>query len=1155
MPGPAPAMPPGTFTDYAAAPTDSTLNILLLDSLNTPTTDQNYYNLRVRDFLSRLRPGSAVAIFSLGPTLRLLQGFTTDHESLRAAVNTPRNRSSPLLASAADGVNRADALDQAIAAEAEIATPTSFNDGLALVAAESSALQLRTRVDLSIAELSTLARYLSGVPGRKNLVWATGGFPLSINPTIGGGFNSFHEVTSFEPQFRNAVKLLAQSQTAVYTIEPQGLVPPPSGDVRNAFTNAAAAAQADSATVPVTADIHGMMNMIADETGGRAYYYSNAVGDDTRRAIDEGSSYYTLAFVPAASDKKQDFHQLSVKLAREGYSLRYRRGYYPETPAAVTAGAPEAVSPQVASLRLRATALNEAMGHGLPGTAQILYKVRILPAAATPEAESPQPVARRMVLMKPPFRRLLVDFAADPRDLSFTRGEDGNYLAHLRFVTLLYLPDGRLANRVSNAIDTTLTPAGYAALRQTGFGYHQEISVPEMGEYSLRTGIQDLTSGRIGSVEAEGSHPFAGCRLLRNEAGPARRSSMMATTVSPEPPSPMRHAVFLAIAALCVLAAAGAQQASPPLQTRGPEGQPAITTIRARAKLVVVDVVVTGQNHKPYKGLTQADFSLTEGGVPQSIKSFEEHTGLSEAEALKFPPLPTLPPGVFTNYQPAPINSAVNVLLLDALNTPLKDQAFVRDQLLDYVKKAKPGTSVAIFGLTTRLTILQGFTSSPEVLREAVKRSSGKSSPLLDDQVGDGMNDVVSDQLAAYAPDVISAAAGVSNLESLQQSFQLQLRAQYTLDAMSVLARYLSNIPGRKNLIWFSGSFPLDLLPGTEATDPFLAVAGSEKEYRDTINELARSQVAVYPIDARGLMALPMFSASTSGAKYVKSPVAISSDGSKFSSSQAAEHGTMFQMAHDTGGEAFVNTNGLSQAVGKAIDAGSHYYTLTYTPTNSRWNGDYRKIDVKLSHNDYNLSFRRGYYADDPDSPTVTTSAAALITADNRTAARPDSNAMFQAMVHGLPGATQIVYKIRVLPATATPEDTLAKDNLTGAKGFAPVKGPYRRYLVDYAASPHDITFTLGADNLYHCSLEFVTLVYQADGQLAIAQTNQVEASLPPARYKALVNGGLPFHQEISVPVKGDYFIRTGIHDVTGNKIGAVELPVSSVSKLPPPTP
>lgn len=590
-------------------------------------------------------------------------------------------------------------------------------------------------------------------------------------------------------------------------------------------------------------------------------------------------------------------------------------------------------------------------------------------------------------------------------------------------------------------------------------------------------------------------------------------------------------------------------KAQPALQTRTADGQQAVTTIRARAKLVVIDVVVTGQDRKPYQGLKQSDFALSEGGVPQTIKNFEEHSALSAAEASKFEPMPVLPAGIFTNFQPVPVNSAVNVLLLDALNTPLKDQTFVRDQLLDYIKKARPGTSIAIFGLSTKLSLLQGFTTSPEVLRMAVKRASGKASPLLDDVVGGEPQETLSEQLA----DLGVASAGLSSLESIQQSFQLQLRAQYTLDAMSVLARYLANIPGRKNLIWFSGSFPIDILPDPEAADPFLAVASSEKEYRETINQLARSQVAVYPIDARGLMTLPMFSASSSGAKYARGPGAMNSDMTKFANSQADEHGTMFAMAHDTGGEAFVNTNGLSQAVAKAIDNGSHYYTISYTPTNAKWNGDYRKIDVKLSRDGYKLSFRHGYYAEDPNSPSATNAASASVTADARTTAKPDANAMLQAMVHGLPGGTQIIYKVRVVPATTTPEDTPAKTDVVGAKGFVAVKGPYRRYLVDYAAAPDDVTFTLGADQLYHCSLEFVTLAYQPDGQLAVATTNQVDAAVPLDRIKALRQGGLHYHQEISVPVKGDYFIRTGIHDITGNKIGSVELTVAAVAKLPPP--
>ncbi len=79
--------------------------------------------------------------------------------------------------------------------------------------------------------------------------------------------------------------------------------------------------------------------------------------------------------------------------------------------------------------------------------------------------------------------------------------------------------------------------------------------------------------------------------------------------------------------------------------------------------------------------------------------------------------MPKFPPGVFTNYTPEPVNGAVNLLLLDTLNTPLTDQAYVRQQLIAYLNATPPGTRIAIFGLSSQLTILQGFTSDPALLK------------------------------------------------------------------------------------------------------------------------------------------------------------------------------------------------------------------------------------------------------------------------------------------------------------------------------------------------------------------------------------------------------------------------------------------------------
>lgn len=581
--------------------------------------------------------------------------------------------------------------------------------------------------------------------------------------------------------------------------------------------------------------------------------------------------------------------------------------------------------------------------------------------------------------------------------------------------------------------------------------------------------------------------------------------------------------------------------------------QPAATsapgiTLRARARLVVVDVSVTDSHHNPVHHLPKSDFALIEGKASQTITSFEEHAALSAAEAAKFEPLPALAPGIFTNYIPTPVNSAVNVLLLDALNTPLADQQYVRSQLLDYLKNARPGTSVAIFGLSTQLRMLQGFTSDPAVLKSIVLKQGGNASPMLQDAVGGGgMPDTITDTMADMGSLLpAEVIANMQTFENMQQSMQLQMRAKYTLDALNELARFLADIPGRKNLIWFSGSFPINILPDTSGTasDPFAAVASSEAEYRETTNLLARSQVAVFPIDARGLMVSPVFSAESTGSKYTRNPARIGQDESKFGAQLANEHSTMRRMAEDTGGAAYVNTNGLSQAVGKAIDAGSNYYTLAYTPTDTKWKGDFRKIQVKLAQGGYTLNYRRGYYADDPDSPTTALAAAP--------AANTDRSAVMRAIAHGVPGATEIIFKLRVLPASTSTEDTLAPGNTSGP---AKPAGPFRRFLVDFAADARSFTFRQSADGVFHCSFEFLTVVYNRDGQPLVSLLNPVKATLTAARYAAVLRTGIPMHQEISVPGKDGYSIRILVHDLASTRIGATEIAVAAVKNLPPPPP
>ena len=190
--------------------------------------------------------------------------------------------------------------------------------------------------------------------------------------------------------------------------------------------------------------------------------------------------------------------------------------------------------------------------------------------------------------------------------------------------------------------------------------------------------------------------------------------------------------IFLLL--VCAGAPALAQgKTSTPVPAKTAPG--AVPTLKTGAQLVIVDVVVTDSSRKPVHGLKASDFTLREGDTPQVIKNFEEHTALTPADATRFTEMPKLEPGIFTNYTPEPANGAVNLLLLDTLNTPLASQAYVRQQLLAYLKARPPGTRIAIFGLTTRLTVLQGFTSDPETLKNVMTKGLGKSSPLLNDAV------------------------------------------------------------------------------------------------------------------------------------------------------------------------------------------------------------------------------------------------------------------------------------------------------------------------------------------------------------------------------------------------------------------------------------
>jgi VWFA-related protein len=540
-----------------------------------------------------------------------------------------------------------------------------------------------------------------------------------------------------------------------------------------------------------------------------------------------------------------------------------------------------------------------------------------------------------------------------------------------------------------------------------------------------------------------------------------------------------------------------------------------VPTFRAETRLVLLDVVVTNGKGEPAAGLHREDFQVTEDGKPQNISVFEEHTG----GAVTLAKLPPMPDNVFTNYPLTKIPDSVNVLLLDWLNTQPRDQAYVRAQTIKYLESITPGASLAVFTLGARLHMVQGFTTDPTVLLAALDNKKAKpgteSTRLLPTALQDASEREVINlmRMNMAAPAAIEA---VTQEMASTGALHTDERVKVTLQALQLLARVLSGIPGRKNVIWFSGSFPISIFPDAGVPRVYAA------DLRQTADLLAPNRVAIYPVSAEGLTGNFTYEAENTPTPKEQEEN-LREEGLKHAEDQLA----MEELAKDTGGQALYDTNGLSDAMAHAIDSGSHYYCLAYSPTNQKMDGKYRAIQVKILRGEYKLAYRRGYYAEEPKAQPGL---------DRSTPADP----LIRLMTFGLPDSTQIVYKVRVQPSNPQPTADAPR-----AGGNLEIKSPFTRYVVEYAISANDIALKLTSDGVRHGNVEAMLTAYDFDGKPLNFVVRKVGIELEPNAYAEAKTIGLQLRQEIDVP-NGDFYLRTGIYDHGSARAGTLGIPLAA---------
>ncbi len=169
---------------------------------------------------------------------------------------------------------------------------------------------------------------------------------------------------------------------------------------------------------------------------------------------------------------------------------------------------------------------------------------------------------------------------------------------------------------------------------------------------------------------------------------------------------------------------------------------------------------------------------------------------------------------------------------------------------------------------------------------------------------------------------------------------------------MTAIGNYLAQFPGRKNLLWVSDAFPLAVGGGLQQ----LFAADEESSVR----ALNNADMAVYPVAAKGLCVECVlgWDASTSSGHFLPN---VPGDPTA-ASIHYASLGTMEELADLTGGRAYYNTNGLTEAMRAAVDDSHANYTLGFYP-HMRWDGQYHELKVKVTRPGVHLRYRKGYYA------------------------------------------------------------------------------------------------------------------------------------------------------------------------------------------------
>lgn len=282
--------------------------VILFDTLNTDFEDQSFARQQVLRFLHSFKPQDHVAIFALTTDLLLLHGFTEDATALGSAVD----RFSPRLLAVFDASHPTDFHVPGLENDPFF---NSFESHVNNANGEIADLRIADRFRITYSALVAIATYVGTIPGHKSLVWISGGIPIHIDlERIGvADRENFSLANPGVPgtieDMRGLARELNRANMAIYPVDAHGI------DVKDSPT-----------AFFMRQNLRDTFGLLADKTGGKAFYGTNDVAGAIGSAFEDGRYTYTLGFLPRswAVGRKISRHQHSPGGARSGSTLPAR---------------------------------------------------------------------------------------------------------------------------------------------------------------------------------------------------------------------------------------------------------------------------------------------------------------------------------------------------------------------------------------------------------------------------------------------------------------------------------------------------------------------------------------------------------------------------------------------------------------------------------------------------------------------------------------------------------------------------------------------------------------------------------------------------------------------------------------------------------------